>query len=181
MHTTSVSPENYRYSAFGLGFEYYCTGRYAAVCGFMPLAGNLFHHAIEMLLKGTLARHIGISKLRGLSHQLPDIWRELRCHVIDPALATFDGVIRELHKFEHIRYPENLVREGAMLALSFQSGSRTFALSKHAEPEYELCVEDVDMLVAALFKAGSINPEALHPFNEHAEKYLRHLNAKPIR
>jgi hypothetical protein len=74
----TISPEDYRYSAFKLGFQYYCTARYTAACSFVPLAGNLFHHAVEMLLKGTLARLIGVNRLRDLSHNLPKIWKELR-------------------------------------------------------------------------------------------------------
>jgi hypothetical protein len=36
------------------GLQYYVNGRYATIAGFL-VAGNLFHHAIEMLLKGGLA------------------------------------------------------------------------------------------------------------------------------
>jgi hypothetical protein len=35
---------------FKFGSQYYVAGRYRMFAGFMPVAANLHHHAIEMLL-----------------------------------------------------------------------------------------------------------------------------------
>ena len=37
------------------GSQYYTTARFAMHAQCMPVCGNLFHHAVEMLLKGGLA------------------------------------------------------------------------------------------------------------------------------
>ena len=36
--------------------DYYAVGRYAVFAGLNPTAGNLLHHAVEMCLKGALAK-----------------------------------------------------------------------------------------------------------------------------
>jgi hypothetical protein len=36
---------------FHIGFQYYVTARFTAFAFFSPVCGNLFHHAVEMLLK----------------------------------------------------------------------------------------------------------------------------------
>jgi hypothetical protein len=41
---------------FKTGSQYYIAGRFAAFAWFHPVAGNLFHHAIEMYLKGALSK-----------------------------------------------------------------------------------------------------------------------------
>jgi hypothetical protein len=38
------------------GSQYYTTARFAMHAQCMPVCGNLFHHAVEMLLKGGLAQ-----------------------------------------------------------------------------------------------------------------------------
>jgi len=46
--------EMVRMNFFGFGFQYYLAGRYAVAAQLLPVAANLLHHAIEMLLKGEL-------------------------------------------------------------------------------------------------------------------------------
>lgn len=41
-----------RMNFFGFGFQYYLAGRYAVAAQLLPVAANLLHHAIEMLLRG---------------------------------------------------------------------------------------------------------------------------------
>ena len=41
-----------RMNFFGFGYQYYLAGRYAVAAQLLPIAANLLHHAIEMLLKG---------------------------------------------------------------------------------------------------------------------------------
>src|SRR5215471_13111256 len=59
------------------GMHYYVAGRYAVFAGLNPTAANLLHHAVEMALKGALAKKgMDLKALRGLSHDLPRIWRD---------------------------------------------------------------------------------------------------------
>ncbi len=100
------------------GMHYYVAGRYAVFAGLNPTAANLLHHAIEMVLKGALAKKgMDLRALKRLSHDLPEIWREFTAQYgIDS--STFDGVIAELQKFETIRYPDEIVKHGLASAIS---------------------------------------------------------------
>jgi hypothetical protein len=42
------------------------------------VTGNVFHHAVEMFLKGALAKTKPLSDLKKLGHNLPNIWKEFR-------------------------------------------------------------------------------------------------------
>ena len=94
------------------GMHYYVAGRYAVFAGLNPTAANLLHHAVEMALKGALAKKgMDLKALKGLSHDLPRIWREFTAQYgIDG--STFDGVIAELQKFETVRYPDEIIKQG---------------------------------------------------------------------
>jgi hypothetical protein len=42
--------------------QYYVAARGSAIAGFMPVSGNLFHHAFEMLLKtGIIRRNAAVN------------------------------------------------------------------------------------------------------------------------
>jgi hypothetical protein len=45
------------YHFYTMGLQYYLAGRFGALHWLTPVAGNLLHHAVEMLLKGKLAHH----------------------------------------------------------------------------------------------------------------------------
>jgi hypothetical protein len=51
---------------FSTGTQYYVSGRYAVTAGLSPVAGNLLHHAVEMSLKGGLARSMELKELKDL-------------------------------------------------------------------------------------------------------------------
>jgi hypothetical protein len=92
---------------FKYGGQYYVAGRYGMFAGLMPVAANMHHHAIEMVLKGALSKSLSIEEIRfKLGHDLPRTWKNFKKRANDPSLNRFDKVIKELHKFETIRYPE---------------------------------------------------------------------------
>jgi hypothetical protein len=84
------------------GMHYYVAGRYAVFAGLNPIAANLLHHAVEMMLKGALAKKgMDLKALRGLNHDVSKIWREFTAqYAIDG--SAFGSVIAELQKFETI-------------------------------------------------------------------------------
>src|SRR5262249_17778362 len=94
------------------GMQYYVAGRYAVFAGLNPTAANLLYHAVAMVLKGALAKKgMDLKALKRLSHDLLEIWREFKAkYGIDD--SAFDGVIAELQKFENIRYPDEIVKQG---------------------------------------------------------------------
>jgi hypothetical protein len=86
--------------------QYYVGGRYAAFAGLIPVTGNLFHHAVEMYLKGGLSKQgTSLADLKKLYHHLPNIWTKYKAMFNDKALDQFDDAIASLARFEDIRYP----------------------------------------------------------------------------
>jgi hypothetical protein len=83
----------------------------AVFAGLNPTAANLLHHAVEMTLKGTLAKKgLDLKALERLKHDLPKIWQGFTAQYgIDG--RAFARIIAELQKFETIRYPDKIVRE----------------------------------------------------------------------
>jgi len=185
MSTQSAIPaKHYLVHAFGLGLQYLASGRFAAAAHFIPVAANLLHHSIEMFLKGCLVQHVGFDNLpKGRNgHDLEGLWVIFRKYVTDTTLSRFDILIAELHKFEHIRYPENLLREGGMLSIGFLSGVRNTQILGPKHPEYQISINDVDSLVEELFRVGNVNAE-FYGFKlrqEHASKYFGFQNLSPL-
>jgi len=137
------------------GMHYYVAGRYAVFAGLNPTAANLLHHAVEMALKGALAKKgMDLKTLRDLSHDLPRIWQEFTAqYKIDG--SSFDGVIAELQKFETIRYPDEIVKKGLKSLISRGKPSPTPGDRTHA-----LWLGDIDELMDRVFTAGSISHKA---------------------
>jgi hypothetical protein len=96
--------------------QYYAAARFLVHAQCIPVCGNLFHHAVEMLLKGGLAkkrkRKLSLSKLKKMGHKLKVLWREYKSDFPDPALKRHDKTISLLDKFEAIRYPDSTLKSG---------------------------------------------------------------------
>ena len=164
---------------FRCGSQYYVSGRYAVHAALMPVGGNLHHHAIEMLLKGVLARSMTSQKLKDyLGHRLRRAWKEFKKQANDPSLSKFDRVIRELDKFESIRYPDEVLKKGAVMAFDVTKvGTSQRNLSAGSLPQYTLCLEEIDELVATIFRVGGRNPKAFLRFMKpEANQFLTQDN-----
>jgi hypothetical protein len=119
--------------------QYYVAGRYSAFAGFIPTTGNLFHHAIEMFLKGGLSKTgITLADLKKLSHDLPKIWETFKRTFKDQSLDRFDHVIASLHRFEDIRYPDLIVQKGMNAKIEILAPARPPGPQSGSEPVYEL-------------------------------------------
>jgi hypothetical protein len=93
-------------------------------------------------------------------------------------------VITDLDNFEDIRYPEALITGGGFMAIAFEAGtlSRRTGGTTPRLPEFKTAVHDVDELVRVLLAQMNFNP-AFYGKNldqEHAAKYHRHNNPKPL-
>ncbi len=105
-------------SLFERGLEYYISGRYAVFSGLTSVAGNLLHHAIEMLLKGNLSSHFRLDELRSnFQHDIKKLWKEFKTRS-SASLSEFYNVISDLSKFEEIRYPDKSLIDGLALSIS---------------------------------------------------------------
>ena len=82
--------EQVQLSLFQLATQYYASGRFAALSGILPVCGNLLHHAVEMYLKGALASVLDLNALRGLNHNLVQIWERTKQIYPNSNLASFD-------------------------------------------------------------------------------------------
>lgn len=104
---------------FTHGTQYYVSARFAVTAALAPVSGNLFHHAVEMLIKGALCEHLDESQRKRLGHDLIPLWGAFKSQVSDPKLDRFDRVIEELDRFEDIRYPAPIVAKGMLCEFSF--------------------------------------------------------------
>lgn len=60
----------------------------------MPVAANLHHHAIEMLLKGALSKTMTLKDMKDKpGHKLDRCWREFKKQADDTKLNRFDQVM----------------------------------------------------------------------------------------
>jgi hypothetical protein len=98
----------------GNACQYCVAARFLLHAQRIPVCGNLFHHAVEMLLKGGLAkkRKLSLSALEKMKHKLKALWREYKSDFPDPGLKRHDKTISLLDKFEDIRYPDRVLASG---------------------------------------------------------------------
>jgi hypothetical protein len=162
---------------FANGCQYYVAGRYAAFAGLNPVVGNILHHAIEHFLKGALSKSKTFPELKRLGHHLSAVWAAFKVQVNNPALAQFDGVISTLHEFEELRYPDSVLTSGMQCTINItKAGAAMTRVTSNdpAPPTYQLCLEDIDELVRAIFVATSRNPKAYFQglFKLEAQEYL---------
>jgi hypothetical protein len=143
------------------GCQYYVVGRFSAFAGLTPIVGNVIHHAIEMLLKGALTTSMTLAEMKGrLGHRLLDMWDAFKTQSGEASLSAFDATIATLNAFEDIRYPEKLFALGGLLQIDITKAGKaqtTGSSSGSLGPKYELCIEEIDELVDAIFKASRIN------------------------
>lgn len=152
--------------------QYYASARYAHFAKLTPVAGNLFHHAAELMLKHRLLKRFTWEELKdNYHHSLEKLWTEYKTDVADPALDRFNPVIAGLHRFEEIRYPEKLIRHGGSLHLAMK---RQHISQPRIEtvpvPSYDVALDEIDDLMLALF--SSVNLKALSYFFHCDAEYL---------
>jgi hypothetical protein len=133
-----------------LALQYYIAGRSACFAYSMPVAGNLLHHAVELVLKHLLAeKGFTENELRyKFRHDLKKLWRATKNSLSDPSLNTFDPVIRTIARMHDVRYPRR--------SYSFQMSLGKEPPSPATEPaakglhHYHLSLEDADELMTVL-------------------------------
>jgi hypothetical protein len=167
---------------FEAAVQYHAAARYAAISGFLPVSGNLFHHAVEMYMKGYFCKKLDESQLRKLGHKLPKIWRRFKADVSDPNLNQYDDAISELDRFERIRYPEEMVRSGLRASIAFKRGDLQVETdSKCQEPLYALTIDEVDAISKIIFEKLKLNATFFTGnLSEDALAYLKKENKSVI-
>lgn len=165
---------------FQYGFQYYAVARCATAAQANPVAANLFHHAVEMLLKGGLCAYTTEDERIKMGHRLPRIWKVFKEHHDSSGkLGRFDVFVRKLHRYEDIRYPERAVQIGS----SFQFGNAPPLIisgkASHNLRTFHLSVGAADALVKAICDATGRNPKFFTmQIQPPGSTFLRHENAE---
>ncbi len=169
---------------FSAATQYYVAGRYAVLAGQIPVAGNLLHHAVEMFLKGGLAKSMTLAQLKALSHNLPTLWSTFKTSFSAPTLSSFDPLVASLHDFEELRYPDSILAKGMAVTIGVTRPAAPAAAAPapaRPEPTYELYLDEVDALVGKIFEVASVNPAAFFGgLRGRAREYLKEGNAQPF-
>ncbi len=167
------------YQFYSLGLQYYVAGRFGALHWLSPVAANLLHHSLEMLLKGRLAHCYSLNDLKDrkkFGHNLGKCWTAFKAIFPTEDLSQFDELVAKLDEFEDLRYPDDILRFGAVISIGFVS--RTLMggpISPRVEPVYQLSITDLDALMDQLFQLCGINPEAyLLAYNNAVEFLEKH-------
>ena len=186
MQMTYKDPEKAAIGFLERGMEYYVAGRFSALPGrSIVVSGNIMHHAVEMLLKGALckAQNHSQQQIRGMGHNLKRAWKAFKRAFPDPRLNRFDSAVKDLNKFEDLRYPDKLLSTGmtGMLILKRAHLAQTNVTSTKGPtlPQYAYVIEDVDELVKLIFEVGSINPQFFQ-VPTRALEVLREENDHPV-
>ena len=145
--------------------------------------GILFHHAVEMLLKGGLLQNRALSDAEKMGHSLKKMWRAFKEDFPEPYLKRHDETISSLGKFDAIRYWDAAVfKHGVGMTAQWERPVHqvvTYGTGKSPK-QLVVVVSDIDHLVADVLKAASWNPgvfigtnpsalEAISRCNNHAE------------
>lgn len=149
----------------------------------VPVAGNLLHHALEMILKGELSKRLPLADIKkNYGHDMVKTWAAFKALHPGEDLSGFDQLIADLDRFEKIRYPDEVLKKGAAMSLGFVGAEARPLLRRSGgpnTPEYTLPVKEVDALVARLFTVCRINPSAysgwMHP---EARRFLQYMNSE---
>ena len=140
-----------------IAIQYYIAGRSATFANSLPVAGNLFHHTVEMILKFLLIKiSYSADQLKNkFGHDLNKLWLEVKSILKDPALEKFDELISGLNAFEDLRYPG---KGGAISISIFRCEIPNFSNEPVKIRQYRTCLEDIDDFISSVLK-GRVNPE----------------------
>ena len=165
-------------------FEYYLSGRFAALNN-LKVAPNLFHHAVEMLAKFRLLRHVPEDRLaeevrklkrKPYGHDLHSLWSDFKASVDRPSLDHFDAVVADLNRWEDLRYGGLPFGISTTMIFMLRRGPHE-TWSAEPQDEYIFVLEDMDELFTAMVAASGINPSFLGE-RHRLKPALRELYAK---
>jgi hypothetical protein len=156
-----------------IAIQYYIAGRSATFAFSLPVAGNLFHHTVEMLLKFLLIQNsYSADQLKNkFGHDLNKLWLKVKSILKDPALEKFDELISGLNAFEDLRYPG----QGYAISISiFRCEIPEISDEPVEIKQYRTCLEDIDDFVSTVL-TGRVNPEWIkgHMRGDALEQYKK--------
>lgn len=177
---------------FQYGIDYYIASRYS-VFSSSWVVGNLFHHALEMLLKGFLSIKYDKKIFKSFNkkgHSITDAWKLFKQEVKDQTANQFDDIVIALDEFEDLRYPEKIIDSGAIIIIdpldesNFTKNSQVHyhnKLSGRSEKIYRFNLASIDSLVTFILKKAEINPNSfINIFNKDQMIYLKKVNRSNV-
>jgi hypothetical protein len=175
------STDRVRFAFARLAIEYYGIGRFAALTHSTVVAGNLLHHAVEMILKAALAPHLSLRQLRDLGHSLSALWARFESARRDLAGPEHCRTIVRLDAFERLRYPDIALRDGYEIQIVVSGEPAVSTDGTASASSYNLVLSDVDALFRALLEAASINAQALVPSSPERIDWIKRSNLEAER
>jgi hypothetical protein len=170
--------EDYAYFFVKSGYEYYSNARFAMHTQSTYIVGNLFHHAVERLLKAGLAKNgKSLEQLERMKHNLKRLWRAYKRDYPNAALPRHDKTINKLDKHEDIRYPNpDLGPTGVSMQWSGEPEAVTASGPMKSPKQYAMAVSDIDDLVADILRTSSWDPGRIVGANEAALEAIKRYN-----
>ncbi len=171
------------YHFLDLALGYYLTGRFAAV-NRLNIAPNLIHLAVELLIKFTLLKDVSENQRSAATekvkndygHNLEKLWAEYKREVARADLVRFDPVIKNLHRWEALRYGGFPNATSIVMGVGLIRGQLSASHVKACDT-YDFGLHEVDDLFAAMIAASSLNPAFIGGRHGHKtqlrESYLR--------
>jgi hypothetical protein len=139
-----------------IGSQYYVLARYCAEINIQPVGVTLFHHAIEMLLKGFLSKQMTKDELKRIGHNLDILWDKFMMISNSKESNSFNNVIPYLNKVEDLRYPDAMIDEGFLLNIRIGTPIPLDLPGTNNLPNYSIDVLDIDDIVSTVFSACKI-------------------------
>ena len=159
-----------------LGCQYYAIARYCAPNVFtQPVCGTIFHHAVEMLIKGYLVKSYTLADLKQVGHNLSNLWSMLQLTINDTNLSRYNNIMTDLDRIEALRYPDTMVDEGFIIKVSLGVVAPTQISEIDNLPHYSLIISELDDIVLTILTACKVNPKA--GFNNAPAEFVRTLPA----
>jgi len=144
-----------------LGCQYFAIARYCASISFGPIYATMFHHAVEMLLKGYLIKSYSSQDLKKVGHNLSKLWSMFKSSAGIKTLAHYDKTITELNRVELLRYPDAMVEHGFVLNVKQGTPTPSRLSKKKDQPQYFVNVSDLDDITLTVFNNCNVNPKAV--------------------
>jgi hypothetical protein len=172
MHVREQVHPDFKFKLFEYGLEYYVAGRFTVMARMTMTPGSQFHHAIELMLKAQMAKTLSLADVKTrFRHGLVELWEAFKAEFPNEDLTAYDSTISELHRFWQIRYPDDLLQNGAQLGFSWEGPAILSSSGPAVQnvPTYQISVRTLDRLVVKLAKLVSINVAAFLPMIAHSD------------
>jgi len=182
-----MSPSHADEEFIRLGVQYYTAARSAWRAGLESVVGNLYHHAIEMLLKAGLSQTRSLADLRKppFRHSLRGLWDAFKTDFPTQGLNQFDSTVDDIDKFEEIRYPDQTIKAGVQIHIILASkhvSTSTLKRGLTPPPKYKFVVREIDRLVERIFAVIARNPKFFtNGMNKYARAAIKRDNPVHVR